>query len=78
MEFFKHETLSHPPSLSKHGVIRPGDKFEFIPILKKLAEESKVPSDLPGVDCLVIEGAAIVNQLKPLTIPLRLNGKIWR
>ena len=30
-EFFKHETLSHPPSLSKHGEIRPGDKSELIP-----------------------------------------------
>ena len=64
-EFFKHETLSHPPSLSKHGVIRPGDKSELIPCLKELAEEWEVPSDLPGVDGLVIEGAVIVNQLKP-------------
>ena len=30
-----------------------------------LIEEWEVPSDLPGVDGLVIEGADIVNQLKP-------------
>ena len=64
-EFFKHETLSHPPSLSKQSVIRPGDKSELIPCLKELAVESEVPSDLPGVDGLVIERAVIVNQLKP-------------
>ena len=60
-EFFEHETLSHPPSLSKHGVIRPGDKSELIPCLKELVEEWEVPSDLPVVDGLVIEGAVIVN-----------------
>ena len=59
-EFFKHETLSHPLLLSKLGVIQPGDKSELIPILKRLAKESEVPSDLPGIDGLVIKGAVIV------------------
>ena len=45
-------------------MVRPGDKSELIPILKRLAKESKVPSDLPGVDGLVIKKAVIVNQLK--------------
>ena len=30
-EFFKHETLSHPPALSKHGQIRSGDKSDLLP-----------------------------------------------
>ena len=42
-------------------MVRPGDKSELIPILKRLAKESKVPSDLPGIDGLVIKGAVIVN-----------------
>ena len=48
----------------KHLVIHscfPGDKSELIPILKRLAKESEVPSDLPGIDGLVIKGAVIVN-----------------
>ena len=60
-EFFKHETLSHPLLLSKVGVIRPRDKSDLIPILKRLAKESEVPSDLPGIDSPVIKGAVIVN-----------------
>ena len=34
-EFVKHETLSHPLLLFKHGVMQPGDKLELIPILKR-------------------------------------------
>ena len=55
----------------KHLVIHscfPGDKSELIPCLKELAEEWEVPSDLPGVDGLVIEGAVIVNQLNVITV----------
>ena len=64
-EFFTHETLDHPPSLSKHGTIRSGDKSDLIQCLKSLANEQDMPLDMPDVDGLVIEGAVLVNQLKP-------------
>ena len=64
-DFFKHETLSHPPSLSKHGVMRSGDKSELIPYLKDLVEESDDLAGFPIVDGVVLEGSVIVNQLKP-------------
>ena len=65
VEFFKHETLDHPPSLSKHGTIRSGDKSDLIQCLKLLANDQEIPLDMPDVDGLVIEGAVLVNQLKP-------------
>ena len=64
-EFFKHETLSHPPSLSKFGEIRSGDKSELIPCLKKLCEESDPLLGMPVVDGVVMEGSVMANQLKP-------------
>ena len=64
-DFFKHETLSHPPSLSKHGKIRSGNKAELIPCLKELAPESELLLGIPVVDGVVMEGSVMVNQLKP-------------
>ena len=46
-EFFKHETLDHPPSLSKHGTIGSGDKSDLIQCLKFLANEQEMPLDIP-------------------------------
>ena len=54
--------MDHPPSLSKHGTIRLGDKSDLIQCLKSLANEQEMPLDMPDVDGLVIEGAV---QLKP-------------
>ena len=38
-EFFLHETLSHPPALSKYGQIRSGGKSDPLPYLKNLIVE---------------------------------------
>ena len=46
-EFFKHETLSHPPSLSKNGLMRSGNKSELIPVLKGLVQDQEVVTDFP-------------------------------
>ena len=64
-KFFKHETLSHPPSLSKNGLMRSGNKSELIPVLKGLVQDQEVVTDFPIVDGVILEGSVMVNQLKP-------------
>ena len=57
--------MRHPPSVSKHGMIRTGEKTEFIPYLKELASSSNSPLYIPAVDGAVGEGSVLLNQLKP-------------
>ena len=38
--FFKHETLVHPPTLTKSGQLRSGEKAEILPRLKSLISDS--------------------------------------
>ena len=64
-EFFKNETLSYPPSLSKHGLIRSGDKAELLPFLKNSIGEADDLSGVPVVEAVVLEMSVVVNQLKP-------------
>lgn len=63
-EFFAHENQAHPPSISKYGELRLGVKSE---LLKSLENLSTVPTATasPVVDALLIDGAALVNMLKP-------------
>ena len=53
-EFFRHETLSHPPSLSKHGKMRSGEKSDLISCLKDLVNDSELPPETPDVDGVVL------------------------
>ena len=60
--FFRHENQSYPPSLSKFGSLRMGSKSQLLPILEDLAP---VREESPEVDVLLLDGAAIINMLKP-------------
>ena len=62
--FFEHENQAIPPALSQYGQIRQGTKSDLLDILEKLCE---VPATLepPAIDAMIVDGAAIVNMLKP-------------
>ena len=64
-DFFCHENQVCPPVLSKNGIIRDGDKSELLHCLEELVpvEESLLS---PTVEVLILDGAAIVNMLKPV------------
>ena len=62
--FLRHENLPHPPALSEFGKLRFGVKSD----LTKMLESHTLSSNstlAPEVDALVIDGAALVNQLRP-------------
>lgn len=61
-EFFKHENTAFPPSLSKHGELRSGTKSDLIGCLLESIPQSEASEN---VDCIILDGAAIVNMLKP-------------
>ena len=61
-EFFKHENQVYPPALSQVGVLRSGLKSELVHCLEDLASTNSVPIT---VDTLIVDGAAIINMLKP-------------
>ena len=59
---FAHENSTFPPSLSQFGNLRLGTKSELVHCLEL---HSQVTFEHPPVDALVIDGAVIVNMLKP-------------
>ncbi|KAK3910021.1 Microtubule-associated protein VP7 [Frankliniella fusca] len=64
-EFFSHENTLHPPSLSlPDGSLRTTDKSELV---KSLVELTKVvvSSECPAVDAKILDGAAMVNMVRP-------------
>ncbi|CAG2256073.1 unnamed protein product [Mytilus edulis] len=64
-DFFAHENNINPPALSQHGKMRLGTKSDLLS--KCLEPLTTTTCDAPEVDALVIDGAAIVNMLKPST-----------
>ena len=72
-EFFAHENQACPPSLSNMGKLRIGTKSDIVSCLEKLVPTSTrdslpdVQPCTPIVDAVVLDGAAIVNMLKPGT-----------
>lgn len=64
-DFFSHENQVRPPVLSKMGIVRDGNKSELLHCLEELVPlEESLPS--PRVEVLILDGAAIVNMLKPV------------
>lgn len=61
-EFFCHENQSFPPSLSQFGKLRSGSKSDLLSCLEKVSPSR---AEIPSVDALLLDGAAIVNILKP-------------
>ena len=65
-EFFKHENQGCPPSLSHLGKLRlPKKKYELTECLEaNTTRPTEVPS---AIDATIIDGAAVVNMIKPGT-----------
>ena len=65
-EFFLHENQAYPPSLSQHGKLRLGNKSDLLHCLENSIElnENLAVSNL---DVVILDGAAVVNFLKPHT-----------
>ena len=75
-EFFAHENQACPSSISNMGKLRLGTKSDIVSCLEQLVSTPEVagtdgqsrPSladDTPIVDAVILDGAAIVNMLKP-------------
>ncbi|MES9879581.1 MAG: hypothetical protein ABW185_01720 [Sedimenticola sp.] len=63
-EFFRHENQSAPPSLSQLGKIRLGTKSDLLSCLESCVDVADdIP--LPATDVVILDGAAVVNFLKP-------------
>ena len=61
-DFFRHENQSFPPSLSKRGDIRTGNKSDLIQCLEAI---SRVSMEKPFASRIELDGPAIVNILEP-------------
>ena len=61
-EFFRHENNSYPPSISKNGNLRSGKKSDLI---NCLIREDAADQSTVLVDCIILDGAAIANMIKP-------------
>ena len=64
-EFFSHETLKCPPSLSKNGELRSGNKADLVKCID-LLPNGKPQNEIPSVPAAVLEGSVLVNQTKPV------------
>ena len=63
-EFFRHENQACPPALSDGGSIRLGLKSDLLSCLETLSEPTSV---VPPTSCIVLDGAVIIQMLKPAT-----------
>lgn len=61
-ELFRHENQSCLPSLSQNGKMYQGTKSD---LLHYLTEMSSGPTEIPVVEAVALDCAAIVNMLKP-------------
>ena len=61
-EFFHHENQSCPPSLSQNGKLRHGTKSDLLNCLTELCPG---PTEAPALDGLLLDGAVVINMLKP-------------
>ncbi|XP_076078833.1 uncharacterized protein LOC143048849 [Mytilus galloprovincialis] len=61
-EFFPHENQAYPPSLSQFGQLRLGSKSDLLVPLEKMCV---IVTEIPDVDAIILDGAVIVNILKP-------------
>ena len=61
-EFFSHENNSYPPSLSKNADLRSTKKSH---LLTRLEEVIPATCETSTVECVNLDGAAVVNFLKP-------------
>ena len=64
-EFFKYKNHPQPPPLSEGGKLRGGSKSDLVKCLKKLLDG---PSETPSVDAIIMDGAVLVQMLKPIMV----------
>ena len=62
--FFQYENQDYPLSISIFNELRSGNKVDLLKYLEKKAD-SPTLSEPPQSDMVIIDGAAIVNALKP-------------
>ena len=61
--FFVHENQPTPPSLSCDGSMRFGTKSDLLDCLDRLVAPEQ---ECPTVDCIILDGAAIVQMIQPV------------
>ena len=62
-EFFSHGNHTFPPSLSKDGMFHAGNKSGLLSYLDDIQDTSQ---DKPSIECIVIDGPAVVIILPPV------------
>jgi hypothetical protein len=63
-EFFQHENQAYPPALSNDGGIRFGVKSDLLTCLEDFSQPR---SEVTPTSCIVLDGAVIIQLLKPAT-----------
>ena len=63
-QFFQHENQAYPPALSQMGKLRRGTKYDLVDCLENLVPAQDI-SPTPVVQVILLDGAAIVNTLRP-------------
>ena len=63
-DFFRHENQACPPSLSQDGKLRMGTKSDLLGCLEGFC--ATLRPDTPDSNVTIIDGAALVNILKPI------------
>ena len=63
-QFFQHENQAYPPDLSQMVKLRTGTKSDLVGCLKDLVPTQDL-SPTPVVQVILLDGAAIVNTLRP-------------
>ena len=64
-EFVRHENQAYPPALSDDGKLHLGTKSGLLACLKG---HSECQSDAPVINSIIIDGAVIVQMLKPAAV----------
>ena len=63
-QFFQHENQAYPPALSQMGKLRTGTKYDLVDCLENLVPSQDI-SPTPVVQVILLDGAAIINTLRP-------------
>ncbi|KAL8591566.1 hypothetical protein ACOMHN_055533 [Nucella lapillus] len=61
-EFFRHENQACPPALSDGGSLCTGTKSDLLTCLEEISDAK---TETPVTTCIVLDGAAIIQMLKP-------------
>lgn len=61
-DFFKHENLSSPASLSENGKLYPSQKSDLTHILE---DKVTLPEEKPDAEVIIIDGSALVSSIHP-------------